>query len=277
MPGSSLNSACCCYDYYDAATAGYWMFPPKRRESQGSDTCRRHRDHRPECRRLAVRAGVGSTYALAESLCLYGLVPGDLLGHLDTGHAIPLGNNLVCRLDGPHPETVLTSMFMHGGWFHILGNMWFLWVFGDNIEDVMGPTRFVVFYVLCGAAAAFAQILTDPASGVPMVGASGAIGGVMGAYALLYPRAMCTPLSFSAFTSRPSRCPRYSCSDTGFCCRFSAGCPPSAQPGAASPSGRTLVASWLPDAGASFQAGGLPQGSPRPTAAPQIQTPLVLT
>jgi membrane associated rhomboid family serine protease len=79
-------------------------------------------------------------------------------------------------------------MFMHGGWFHIIGNMWFLWVFGDNVEDEMGPVRFLVFYVLCGLAAAFAQIVTAPASLVPMVGASGAIGGVMGAYALLFPR-----------------------------------------------------------------------------------------
>ena len=80
-------------------------------------------------------------------------------------------------------------MFMHGGWLHILGNMLFLWVFGDNVEDVMGPGRFFVFYVLCGLAAAGAQIATDPDSVVPMVGASGAIGGVMGAYAILFPRA----------------------------------------------------------------------------------------
>ena len=105
----------------------------------------------------------------------------------------------MCRLDGPNLETVLTSMFMHGGWFHILGNMWFLWVFGDNIEDVMGPFRFIAFYLLCGAAAAFAQILTDPSSPIPMVGASGAIGGVMGAYALLYPRAHVHTLIFLGF------------------------------------------------------------------------------
>jgi membrane associated rhomboid family serine protease len=80
-------------------------------------------------------------------------------------------------------------MFMHGGWFHILGNMWFLWVFGDNVEDAMGPVRYVIFYLLCGLAAAAAQVATDPASTIPMVGASGAIGGVMGGYARLYPRA----------------------------------------------------------------------------------------
>jgi membrane associated rhomboid family serine protease len=79
-------------------------------------------------------------------------------------------------------------MFMHGGWMHIIGNMWFLWIFGNNIEDSMGHARFAVFYLLCGLAAALLQIVSAPDSGVPMVGASGAIGGVMGAYILLYPR-----------------------------------------------------------------------------------------
>ncbi len=107
---------------------------------------------------------------------------------------------LVCTLDGnASPTTLFTSMFLHGGWFHILGNMWFLWVFGDNIEDVMGPLRFIVFYLLCGLAAAFAQIVSDPGSAVPMVGASGAIGGVMGAYALLYPRARVQTLLILGF------------------------------------------------------------------------------
>jgi membrane associated rhomboid family serine protease len=79
-------------------------------------------------------------------------------------------------------------MFLHGGWLHLLGNMWFLWVFGNNVEDSMGHGRFVVFYVLCGLAAAAAQILVNPGSTIPMVGASGAISGVMGAYIVLYPR-----------------------------------------------------------------------------------------
>jgi len=72
---------------------------------------------------------------------------------------------------------------------HVLGNMWFLWLFGDNVEDIMGPARFLVFYLVCGLAAAATQILIDPSSAVPMVGASGAISGVMGAYVVLYPRA----------------------------------------------------------------------------------------
>ena len=83
--------------------------------------------------------------------------------------------------------TVLTSMFLHGGWFHLLGNMLYLWIFGNNVEDSMGRLRFIVFYLFCGLAAAVGQILTSPNSAVPMVGASGAISGVMGAYLVLYP------------------------------------------------------------------------------------------
>jgi membrane associated rhomboid family serine protease len=81
----------------------------------------------------------------------------------------------------------LTSMFLHGGWLHIIGNMWTLWIFGDNVEDRMGPVRFVVFYVLCGFAAGFVHWFTNPNSTVPTVGASGAIAGVMGAYFFLFP------------------------------------------------------------------------------------------
>jgi membrane associated rhomboid family serine protease len=95
----------------------------------------------------------------------------------------------VC-LVGAAPKywTILTSMFTHGGWFHLLGNMLFLWVFGNNIEDVCGHGKFLIFYLLCGVAAAATQTLISPHSVVPMVGASGAISGVLGAYLLLYPR-----------------------------------------------------------------------------------------
>jgi membrane associated rhomboid family serine protease len=79
-------------------------------------------------------------------------------------------------------------MFLHGGWMHLIGNMWFLWIFGNNVEDSMGHARFAAFYLLCGFAAAALQVLSAPTSAVPMVGASGAIGGVMGAYVMLYPR-----------------------------------------------------------------------------------------
>jgi membrane associated rhomboid family serine protease len=83
---------------------------------------------------------------------------------------------------------VFTSMFMHGGWMHILGNMLYLWIFGDNVEDRMGHGRFIVFYLLCGMAAAFAQTAVNPDSNIPMLGASGAIAGVLGAYLIMFPQ-----------------------------------------------------------------------------------------
>ena len=87
-----------------------------------------------------------------------------------------------------HASTLLTSMFLHGSWMHVIGNMWYLWIFGDNVEDRVGHGRFIVFYLLCGIAAAIGQILIDPGSTLPTIGASGAIAGVMGAYFVLYPR-----------------------------------------------------------------------------------------
>ena len=86
-----------------------------------------------------------------------------------------------------HWSAVLTSMFMHGGWMHLIGNMVFLWVYGDNIEDILGHAKYLLFYLLCGAAAAMGQVLIAPDSHVPMVGASGAIAGVMGAYMVKFP------------------------------------------------------------------------------------------
>jgi membrane associated rhomboid family serine protease len=83
--------------------------------------------------------------------------------------------------------TLVTSMFLHASWWHIIGNMWYLWIFGDNVEDRCGHGRFLVFYLLCGIAAAFGQIMMNPHSVLPTIGASGAIAGVMGAYFVLYP------------------------------------------------------------------------------------------
>lgn len=95
--------------------------------------------------------------------------------------------------------TVFTSMFVHGGFFHLAGNLLYLWIFSDNVEDVMGRARFVGFFLLCGVGAAIAQVLPDPASRVPMVGASGAISGVLGAYLLMFPHArvaVAVPIGF---------------------------------------------------------------------------------
>jgi len=100
-----------------------------------------------------------------------------------------MGDGLACIVDpGREPSHLLTHMFLHGSWMHLLGNMWFLWIFGNNVEDSMGRFRFGVFYLLSGLAAAGAQVALTPASPVPMVGASGAISGVMGGYLVLYPR-----------------------------------------------------------------------------------------
>lgn len=133
--------------------------------------------------------GAGVELSVATSVCNFGLVPAELMRTLPAGTPFPLGEDLVCVIDpGREPSRILTSMFLHGSWMHLLGNMWFLWLFGNNVEDAMTRPRFVAFYLLCGAAAAALQVASDPASGIPMVGASGAISGVMGAYLVLFPR-----------------------------------------------------------------------------------------
>ncbi len=144
--------------------------------------------------------GLGSNPVLAGSICQLGLIPGELLQTVPAGTRFQVGPNSICVLgDASVWHTPLTSMFLHGGWFHLIGNMWFLWIFGNNVEDSMGHARFAAFYVLCGLAAAAAQIISNPDSAVPMVGASGAIGGVMGAYILLYPRVHVHMLIFLGF------------------------------------------------------------------------------
>jgi len=96
-------------------------------------------------------------------------------------------------------RNVFTSMFLHGGWMHVLGNMWFLWIFGDNIEDILGHGKFLLFYIACGVAAALGQTYLSLDSRVPMVGASGAIAGVMGAYLVKFPRSRIYTLVFYIF------------------------------------------------------------------------------
>jgi len=97
-----------------------------------------------------------------------------------------------------------TSMFLHGSWLHVIGNMWFLWIFGDNVEDYLGHFKYLVFYLLSGLAAASAQVLLTPHSGVPTIGASGAIAGVLGAYFVLYPRARVLTWFFIFFLQVPA-------------------------------------------------------------------------
>ena len=133
--------------------------------------------------------GAGDEKQLVSSLCDWGLIAGRLTGHVASGATLALGEGASCTVGStPAWITPLTSMFMHGGWFHLLGNMWFLWLFGPNIEDAMGSLRYIAFYVLVGLLAAAGQVLSDPSSPLPMVGASGAISGVMGAYLVLFPQ-----------------------------------------------------------------------------------------
>src|SRR5436309_1866742 len=106
-----------------------------------------------------------SPEVLEQFLRIYGVVPADFTA-----------------------PTLITSMFLHGSWMHVIGNMWYLWIFGDNVEDRLGHGRFIIFYLVCGIIAAFGQIAVDPTSTLPTIGASGAIAGVMGAYFVLYPR-----------------------------------------------------------------------------------------
>jgi len=136
-----------------------------------------------------VVQGMGQSPVLEASVCHYGVIPGHLFGNIPPGAIVNLGPNTSCQVgDFPAWATVLSSMFMHGGWLHLIGNMWFLWIFGNNVEDSSGRLRFLLFYLLCGAVAAGTQSVATPQSPVPMVGASGAISGVMGAYIVLYPR-----------------------------------------------------------------------------------------
>ena len=140
------------------------------------------------CYAWVTAQGLGAEIPLVTSVCELGLIPAELTGAVPPDTPLRLGEHH-CISGGNSLANVFSSMFMHGGWGHILGNLWFLWIFGDNVEDAMGPVRFTIFYLMCGVAAALAQVASNPQSAVPMVGASGAIGGVMGAYIRLYPRA----------------------------------------------------------------------------------------
>jgi rhomboid family protein len=143
--------------------------------------------------------GMGSEPALSSSVCELGLIPGEYLHRVPAGTTLPMSPTMTCRLGESAWFTPLSSMFLHGGWFHLIGNMWFLWVFGNNVEDSMGHARFFTFYLLCGLAAALMQTVVNPSSAIPMVGASGAISGVMGAYVILYPRVRVHMIVFLVF------------------------------------------------------------------------------
>ena len=132
--------------------------------------------------------------ALAAFIDAWGVVPREYAAVRDLPPTIPL----------PFWSTLMTSMFLHGGWMHLGGNMLYLWIFGDNLEKVMGHVRFVLFYLLCGLAASAAHILSNMGSGVPAVGASGAISGVLGGYLLLFPHNRVRVLTRGGIASVPA-------------------------------------------------------------------------
>ena len=139
---------------------------------------------------FVVEALAPNEQALSELILTWGLIP--------------------ARLSSLEPSafaTIITSMFLHSGFMHIAGNMLYLWIFGDNIEAALGSGRFLLFYLLCGVGAAMGQYFVAPSSQVPMVGASGAISGVMGAYLLLFPRAEVDTLILLGFWSRLVKLP----------------------------------------------------------------------
>ncbi|HSG47062.1 MAG TPA: rhomboid family intramembrane serine protease, partial [Longimicrobiales bacterium] len=137
-----------------------------------------------------VVQGAGlSQAALVESACTYGAIPAELTGAGGW-------DGSPCEPGGLAWSALFTSMFLHGGWGHLIGNMWFLWIFGNNVEDSMGHLRFLAFYLLTGLVAAGVHTLLEPGSALPMVGASGAISAIMGAYLVLYPRARVKTLLF---------------------------------------------------------------------------------
>jgi membrane associated rhomboid family serine protease len=138
---------------------------------------------------IEVQGGGQDPIRLATTICNLGMVPGEITHMAPIGAAVPLGRGLACVVDNSAINilTPVISIFLHGSWTHLLGNMLFLWVFGRNIEDRMGAGRYLAFYLVCGVVACVAQILSSPTSPIPTVGASGAISGVMGAFLVLYP------------------------------------------------------------------------------------------
>lgn len=138
---------------------------------------------------LYVQGAGMSVDVLGRTVCAYGMIPAEITGRTGDYTGIDLGPGLpACEFGGLTLAGAFTSMFLHGGWLHLIANMWFLWLFGNNVEDAMGHVRFALFYLVTGAGAALAHVLAGPESMVPTVGASGAISGLMGAYLVLFPR-----------------------------------------------------------------------------------------
>ena len=152
---------------------------------------------------LYVQGAGMSQSVLADSVCTWGMIPAEITGTTGAYEAVQLAPGAPpCVFGGLRHGGALTSMFLHGSWLHLLANMWFLWLFGNNVEDSMGHLRYALFYVLTGAGAAVGHIVAGPDSMIPTVGASGAISGLMGAYLVLYPRVKIQTLFIFVFIFR---------------------------------------------------------------------------
>jgi membrane associated rhomboid family serine protease len=139
---------------------------------------------------IFVQGAGTNAHQLAATVCNLGMVPGELTHLAPVGQSVPIGEGLTCVVDNDAINifTPFLSMFLHGSWMHLLGNMIYLAVFGRNVEDAMGRLRFLAFYLICGLVAAATHIAFNADSAVPTVGASGAISGVLGGFLMLYPR-----------------------------------------------------------------------------------------
>jgi membrane associated rhomboid family serine protease len=152
---------------------------------------------------LYLQGGGMSEPRLAATVCRFGVIPGAVTGRLEGVEGVQLAPGLPpCAFAEQPWETLLSYMFLHGSWLHLIANMWFLWLFGNNVEDSMGHGRYLLFYVVAGLLAAGAHIYSAPGAAVPMVGASGAVSGLMGAYLVLYPRVRIQTLFIIVFIIR---------------------------------------------------------------------------
>ena len=167
------------------------------------------KDDIPSYRRPMVTMGL---IIINIMVYLYQIIQGPYFQHFIVKYgAIPYeimhGQELTPQLSFPIPLTLLSSMFLHGGLLHLIGNMLYLWIFGDNVEDKLGHLRFLIFYILSGLAGSMAHVLTSPGSQVPMIGASGAIAGILGAYLIRFPQSRIWTLIFFGFFIRTVRIP----------------------------------------------------------------------
>ena len=140
---------------------------------------------------LLVQQGGFDPQVVAATVCNFGMIPGEITHRVAVGFEVPIGPRMACAIDNDRINvfTPLLSIFLHGGWGHIIGNSIYLLVFGKNVEGSMGAMRFLAFYLVCGLVAAASHIAINPTSAVPTVGASGAISGILGGYLVLFPHA----------------------------------------------------------------------------------------